>query len=55
VETHLFDLSPAYGTTGAAIGYKTITGKYVGEFEGVNLYESKMMGDVQQLHYRVEG
>ena len=40
-----FDLSKAYGARGLAIGDKTVTGKYVGEFEGVNLYESKMMAE----------
>ncbi|WP_280752410.1 MULTISPECIES: hypothetical protein [unclassified Parabacteroides] len=40
-----FDLSDAYGATGTAIGDKTITGKYVGDYEGINLYESSMMVD----------
>ena len=35
-----FDLSNAYGASGTAIGDKTVTGKYVGKFEGVNLYEA---------------
>jgi hypothetical protein len=38
------DLSD-YGAWGAAIGDGTITGKYVGKFEGVNVYESRMMAD----------
>jgi hypothetical protein len=40
-----FDLSNAFGASGTAIGDKTITGKYVGKFEGTNLYESSMMPD----------
>ena len=40
-----FDLSKAYGASGQAAGNKTITGRYVGKFEGANLYESKMMAD----------
>ena len=39
------DLSNAYGASGTAIGDKTITGKYVGKFEGANVYESKMLGE----------
>ena len=40
-----FDLSNAYGASGKEIGKKTVTGKYVGKFEGVNVYESKMLGE----------
>jgi hypothetical protein len=35
-----FDLSNAYGSSGPVVGDKTVTGKYVGKFEGVNLYEA---------------
>jgi hypothetical protein len=38
-----FDLSNTYGASGSSIGDKTVTGKYVGKFEGTNLYESSMM------------
>jgi RHS repeat-associated protein len=41
-----FDLSQGYGASGSfKIGEKTITGKYVGKFEDVNVFESKMLGD----------
>ena len=39
-----FDLSNAYGASGTAIGDKTITGKYVGKYENVNVYESSYLG-----------
>ena len=39
-----FDLSKGYGACGPAIGEQTITGKYVGKFEGVNIYESGILG-----------
>ncbi|MBK7480634.1 MAG: hypothetical protein IPI69_13565 [Bacteroidales bacterium] len=35
-----FDLSNAYGASGTAIGDKTVTGKYVGKFKSINLYEA---------------
>jgi hypothetical protein len=41
-----FDLSNAYGASGTAIGDKTVTGKYVGKFEGVNMYEADIQGGV---------
>jgi len=41
-----FDLSEAYGASGKAIGDKTITGKYVGRFEGVNMYEADIPGGI---------
>lgn len=37
------DLTQAYGASGARIGDKTITGKYVGKYEGVKVYESSKM------------
>lgn len=40
--TTSFDLSDNYGATGKPIGEKTVTGKYVGKFEGVNLYEANI-------------
>ena len=39
------DMSQAYSAFGPVIDEKTITGKYVGKFENVNVYESKMLGD----------
>jgi RHS repeat-associated protein len=39
-----FDLSKGYGACGSAIGEEPITGKYVGKFEGVNIYESEKLG-----------
>ena len=44
-----FDLSNAYSASGKAIGDKTVTGKYVGTFEGVNVYESKALGDINGI------
>jgi len=41
-----FDLSNAYGASGKEIGKKTVTGKYVGKFEGVNMYEADIPGGV---------
>ena len=40
-----FDLSKAYGASGRPYCKQTVTGKYVGKFEGTNLYESSMMPD----------
>ncbi len=40
--TASFDLSDNYGAIGKPIGEKTVTGKYVGKFEGVNLYEANI-------------
>ena len=40
-----FDLSKAYGASGRPYYKQTVTGKYVGKFEGTNLYESSMMPD----------
>lgn len=38
-----FDLSNGYSACGTAVGDKTVTGKYVGKFQGINLYESSML------------
>lgn len=38
-----FDLSGSYGASGTPIGEQTITGKYVGKFHEVNLYESSSL------------
>lgn len=40
------DLSNAFGASGTPIGEKTVTGKYVGKFEGVKMYESDIPGGI---------
>ena len=54
-----FDIAGAYSCSGCMpsdfeLGESTITGKYVGQFEGVNVFESKMLGsltDPNASHY----
>ena len=43
--TSSFDLSKAYGASGKPYCNQIVTAKYVGKFEGTNLYESSMMPD----------
>ena len=37
---------------GLEIGDKTITGTYVGKFEGVNVFETKKLGNIEQHAYK---
>ena len=47
-----FDLSKGYAASGNfEIGKETITGRYVGKFEDVNVFESKMLGDYNTGSY----
>ncbi|NJK97958.1 MAG: RHS repeat-associated core domain-containing protein [Bacteroidales bacterium] len=39
-----FDLSSGFGAQNVPIGNQTITGKYVGKYENVNIYESAKLG-----------
>jgi hypothetical protein len=39
-----FDLSKGYGAHNPFAGMKNITGKYVGKYEGVNVYETSKLG-----------
>lgn len=50
------DLNGAYSCSGClpsdlAIGENTITGKYVGKFQGVNVFESRRLGDIKTGRY----
>lgn len=52
-----FDLNDSYSCSGCLpfdleIGESTITGKYVGKFEGVNVFETKSFGDIHKNAYR---
>ena len=40
------NLPESYAASGYAVGEKTVTGKYVGKFEGNNVFESKRLGDI---------
>lgn len=42
-----FDMSKAHAAYGFTPNEETITGKYVGTFEGINVFESKKMGDIR--------
>ena len=39
--------------SGLEIGESTITGKYVGQFEGVNVFETERLGDIYHAHKAV--
>lgn len=41
-----FNLNGVYASSGFQIGESTITGKFVGRFEGVNVFESKSLGSI---------
>lgn len=43
----ILDLSNGYGAYGPVIGENTITGKYVGKFEDVNVYEHYFAGELK--------
>ena len=44
-----FDMSEAYSAHGFIPGEETITGKYVGQFEGENVFENELiMGDISK-------
>lgn len=45
------DLSNSYAASGTTIGENTITVKYVGKFEGVDVYETGMAGDIYGTKY----
>ena len=47
-----FDMSEAHAAYGFTPGEETITGKYVGKFEGVNVFESKRMGNIKTIPER---
>ena len=52
------DLNGAYycsgcWSSGLEIDESTITGKYVGQFEGINVFETKRLGDVYHAHKAV--
>lgn len=45
------DLSNAYSASGAVVGEKTISGKYVGQFENIKVFESCKLGDIYSGEY----
>lgn len=44
------NLPEFYTASGYAIGEKTVTGKFVGKFEGENVFESKRLGDIKSSY-----